>query len=199
MPAAGRPAVSGCTMTTTPTPPASTASAPTAEPAKADEATKQGAPKPLTLLYDGECPLCLREVAALRSRAASFETSPVEFVDIASPDYDAAAHGGVSFETAMLRIHAIMPDGEIVSGIDVFRRVYDALGMGWMYAWTQLPVVGQAAAAVYDMWAERRLALTGRPALEEVMKMREAAAAAAAAKEGDGCDPEEGCSIDGRH
>lgn len=31
-------------------------------------------------------------------------------------------------------IHAVLPDGSTVKGVEVFRRVYDAIGLGWVYA-----------------------------------------------------------------
>ena len=48
------------------------------------------------MLYDGDCPLCMREVNMLRRRDA--DVGKIQFVDIASPDYDASANAGISFE-----------------------------------------------------------------------------------------------------
>jgi hypothetical protein len=58
----------------------------------------------------------------------------VTFVDIADDDYTPSSHGGVDFETAMGRIHAVLPDGTIIKNVEVFRRVYEILGIGWIYA-----------------------------------------------------------------
>ncbi len=114
----------------------------------------------IKLLYDGECPLCMREVNFLQKRDA--DRGLVKFVDIAADDYTADANGGVDFETAMGRIHAVLPDGTVVQKVEVFRRVYEVLGMGWIYAITKLPIIGWLANVLYDFWADRRLALTGR-------------------------------------
>ncbi len=59
------------------------------------------------MLYDGECPLCMREVNFLKRRDAG--RGLVAFVDIADESYILEAHGGVDFETAMGRIHAVLP------------------------------------------------------------------------------------------
>jgi predicted DCC family thiol-disulfide oxidoreductase YuxK len=125
----------------------------------------------IKLLYDGECPLCVREVNFLRQRDAG--RGLVEFVDIASDDYTAAANGGVDFETAMGRIHAILPDGTVIQNVEVFRRVYEVLGMGWIYAITKLPGVGAIADWLYSLWADQRLALTGRPNLATIVRDRQ--------------------------
>jgi predicted DCC family thiol-disulfide oxidoreductase YuxK len=125
----------------------------------------------IKLLYDGQCPLCVREVNFLQKRDAG--RGLVAFVDIADDSYDPAAHGDISFEAAMGRIHAILPDGTIVKNVEVFRRVYEVLGMGWVYAITKLPVIGTLADALYGIWAEWRLFLTGRPNLATLAAERQ--------------------------
>ncbi len=125
----------------------------------------------IKLLYDGECPLCVREVNFLRKRDVG--RGLVEFVDIADDDYSPEANGGVDFETAMGRIHAVLPDGSLVKNVEVFRRVYETLGMGWVYAVTKLPIVGALANWIYGIWADLRLALTGRPKLEVIIAQRQ--------------------------
>ena len=48
----------------------------------------------IKLLYDGECPLCLREVSFLSKKDAG--RGLVSFVDIADDDYNPQENGGVS-------------------------------------------------------------------------------------------------------
>lgn len=126
----------------------------------------------IKLLYDGACPLCVREVNFLKQRDAG--RGLVAFVDIAADDYTPEANGGVDFATAMGRIHAVLPDGTIVKNVEVFRRVYEVLGMGWVYAATRLPGLGAVADAVYGVWADWRLAMTGRPNLATIVRDRQA-------------------------
>lgn len=139
----------------------------------------------IKLLYDGECPLCVREVNFLRKRDAGREL--VNFVDIAGADYDPQMHGDVDFETAMGRIHAILPDGTIVKNVEVFRRVYEILGMGWVYAITKIPIIGAVADFVYGIWADWRLRLTGRPELAKIIQERQQQAM---------CNNEARCRVD---
>ncbi len=139
----------------------------------------------IKLLYDGECPLCLREVNFLQKKDAG--RGKVAFVDIASDDYNPEENAGIDFETAMGRIHGILPDGTIIKNVEVFRRVYEALGMGWVYAITKLPILGACANFIYGIWADLRLKLTGRPDLETVIKQRQ---------ERLGCDEEGRCRVD---
>ncbi|MBE9178363.1 DUF393 domain-containing protein [Oculatella sp. LEGE 06141] len=125
----------------------------------------------IELLYDGDCPLCMREVHFLQKRDAG--RGLVAFVDIADDDYTPDAHGGVDFETAMGRIHAVLPDGTVINNVAVFRRVYEILGMGWVYAATKWPVIGPVIDWLYGVWADWRLALTGRPNLATVVADRQ--------------------------
>lgn len=125
----------------------------------------------IKLLYDGDCPLCLREVNFLQKKDAG--RCLVSFVDIADDSYDPTENGGVDFATAMGRIHAVLPDGTVIQNVEVFRRIYSILGIGWMYAPTQWPVVGPLVDKLYDIWADWRLQVTGRPSLETLVAQRQ--------------------------
>jgi hypothetical protein len=46
---------------------------------------------------------------------------------------------------AMDRIHAILPDGTVVTDVEVFRRLYEAVGLGWVYAVTKYEPAMKAA------------------------------------------------------
>lgn len=124
----------------------------------------------LALLYDGDCPLCMKEVNMLRSRSDA-RGGTLDFVDIAADDYDADAYS-VDYETAMGRIHAIRPDGSVIQGVEVFREAYEAVGLGWIYSVTKIPGALWLADKVYDVWADRRLKWTGRESLEAVLNAR---------------------------
>lgn len=124
----------------------------------------------IKLLYDGDCPLCVREVNFLRKKDAG--RGKVAFVDIADDNYSPEENGNIDYEMAMNRIHAILADGAIVTNLEVFRRVYEILGMGWVYSFTELPVFGQLADKIYSMWANWRLKMTGRADLITLVAQR---------------------------
>lgn len=112
----------------------------------------------LTLFHDGDCPLCAREVALLRrlDRAGR-----IRFLDIAAPDFDAAAHGK-TLEALMGSIHARLQDGRWIQGVEVFRQLYAAVGLGPLVALTRLPGIAQALDWGYRVFARNRLRWTGR-------------------------------------
>ncbi|MEM8828497.1 MAG: DUF393 domain-containing protein [Cyanobacteria bacterium P01_G01_bin.19] len=123
------------------------------------------------LLYDGECPLCVREVNFLTKKDRN--RGIIKFVDIADLNYEPQDNADIDFATAMGRIHAILPDGTVIKNVEVFRKVYEELGMGWVYAITKLPILGAIADGLYAIWADWRLKLTGREDLESVIAQRQ--------------------------
>jgi len=125
----------------------------------------------IKLLYDGACPLCVREVNFLKRKDG--DRGLIKFVDIAADDYAPKDNAGIDFETAMGRIHAILPNGGIIQNVEVFRQTYDILGIGWIYAITKLPLVGWLADSLYGIWADYRLLLTGRADLKTIVAERE--------------------------
>jgi predicted DCC family thiol-disulfide oxidoreductase YuxK len=134
---------------------------------------KAAAPE-LTVLYDGGCPLCVREVTFLRQRdrRRNAERARLAFVDIDAADYDPAAHHNISYREAMGRIHGIDASGRVLRDLAVFRRAYELIGLGWVYAPTRWPLLGSLGSGLYGLWANWRLAITGRPSLEQLCSER---------------------------
>lgn len=79
---------------------------------------------PLTLYYDGDCPLCAREIAALRRRA---DPQRLQLVDIAAPGF-ASAPDEPERATLQARLHARFADGQWVSGLDATYWSWRAAG-----------------------------------------------------------------------
>ncbi|KAL0645848.1 hypothetical protein Bca4012_044139 [Brassica carinata] len=163
-------------------------------------------PKPenwkIKMLYDGDCPLCMREVNMLKERNEEYGT--IKFVDISSNDYSPQENQGLDYKTVMGQIHAIQSEGNVVTGVEAFRKLYELVGLGWVYSITKFePVkplsckldfsrivpllsclvllswitydysqIGKVADAVYDFWAKYRLQVTGRPPIEAILEAR---------------------------
>ncbi len=81
--------------------------------------------------------------------------------DIADPAFDGSRYG-LTYEQVMGRIHGIGADGTVVRDMEVFRRLYRAVGLGWLLSWTAWPGLRRVADAGYRWFARHRLRLTGR-------------------------------------
>jgi predicted DCC family thiol-disulfide oxidoreductase YuxK len=112
------------------------------------------------VFYDGECPLCSREISGLRRLDRK---QRILFTDIAGPSGAARAQlFGLANAELMARVHGRTAAGQIVEGVEVFRQLYGALGFQKLVGLTRLPGVRSVLDAAYTVFAKNRLRLTGR-------------------------------------
>ena len=105
---------------------------------------------PIELFYDGACPICSREVAFLRQKDVE---QRLRFTDIADPGFVASDR---PYEALMARIHARLPDGTYVEGVEVFRHVYAALGYHRCVAISRWPGIRGILDIAYRVFARIR-------------------------------------------
>ena len=110
------------------------------------------------VFFDGDCPLCVREIRFLKRRDRQHR---IGFIDIAAEEFDASVFG-LTQRDFMERIRARLADGSMIEGVEVFRRLYAAVGFGWLVWCTRLPGVSQLLDVCYSWFARNRLRLTGR-------------------------------------
>ena len=112
----------------------------------------------LTFLFDGKCPLCIRETKFLKSKD---KLRLIDFIDI-SNNYLPQNFQNISYVDAMLNLHGILEDGEVIKGLDVLINAYDLVGLGWIYAPLKFTYIYPIAQNIYKLWARNRLRITGR-------------------------------------
>ncbi len=112
----------------------------------------------IEVFYDGGCPICAREVRFLRRWD---RRNAIRFTDIDAPDFKAMP-GGPAADNLMARIHARLPDGTWIQGVEVFRRLYATIGLGPLVALSRLPGVSHALDWSYAVFARNRRRLFGR-------------------------------------
>ncbi|MCA8961373.1 MAG: DUF393 domain-containing protein [Planctomycetes bacterium] len=110
------------------------------------------------VFYDGGCPLCRREIDFLRRRDRH---GRIVFTDIDDASFD---DSGLEFDrqTLMSRIHGRLPDGTWIEGVEVFRRLYSAIGWNGLVAVTRFPGLRWLLDRAYSAFARNRLSWTGR-------------------------------------
>jgi demethoxyubiquinone hydroxylase (CLK1/Coq7/Cat5 family) len=110
----------------------------------------------LTVLYDGSCPLCRREIALYRGLQAS---QPLCFADVSDPAMVPPA--GTSAQALRARFHVRHADGRLDSGARAFLALWAALpGWRWLARLGAIPGVPALMEGTY------RAFLRVRPALQ---------------------------------
>lgn len=113
----------------------------------------------LTVLYDGTCPLCRREIAVYRDLQPVQPGSLVCFADIS--DAAVPLPTGTTREQLMARFHVQGRDGQLLSGAQAFLALWAVLP-GWRW----LAFAGRLPKASWMMERMYRLFLKCRPQLQ---------------------------------
>jgi predicted DCC family thiol-disulfide oxidoreductase YuxK len=127
-------------------------------PHDSDPGAGEGTAWQIEAFFDGACPVCRREMAWLRRWDRHCR---IRFTDIAAADFRAGEYG-VTRDEFMTQIHARLPDGSWVRGVEVFRRLYTAVGWGPIVWLTRLPIVSSLLDVAYRVFARNRTRWTGR-------------------------------------
>ena len=113
---------------------------------------------PLTLYFDGLCPLCAREIEHYRKRA---EGAPIAFVDITDPLFDEKAHG-LDLRHALRTMHARRGD-RLLIGVDAFVALWESIpSYAWLARLAQVPALNEMARVGYWLFALLRPLLPRR-------------------------------------
>ena len=120
------------------------------------------------VFYDGECPLCIREIRMLRWMDRK---QRIRFTDIAREGFSPEAYGK-GMDELMGEIHARLPDNTWITGVEVFRLLYSAVGFKTLANLTRLPILSSLLNFSYRAFAKTRLRLTGRCSTSGACKMQ---------------------------
>lgn len=112
---------------------------------------------PLTVFYDGACPICAREMALMKRLD---RTQRLTLLDFSLAGFAAPADLAVTDLSAV--IHAQWADGTVITGVEVFRAIWEAIGLGFRSRLSRLPLVAPLMVTAYGWFARNRLWLTGR-------------------------------------
>ena len=119
----------------------------------------------LIFLFDGGCPLCLKETKFLKKKDLS---NKIKFIDINNEDYNSSLYQGISYVEAMANLHGILENGDIIKGLDVLAYSYELIGFGWVYYPLKIVLIAPFLRLLYQYWAKYRLKITGRSKIEKL-------------------------------
>ncbi|QGZ40983.1 putative DCC family thiol-disulfide oxidoreductase YuxK [Pseudoduganella flava] len=106
----------------------------------------------LTLYYDGACPFCAAEAAALKRRDAR---GALAFIDIAAPDFRDCPPG-TDLAALNARLHAVTRDGRLLQGLDSMQAAYTLVGLGWAVLLLRVRALRPALDWAYLRFARHR-------------------------------------------
>jgi predicted DCC family thiol-disulfide oxidoreductase YuxK len=113
----------------------------------------------LTVLYDGACPLCRREIGVYQNLRPLQADAPVCYADVS--DNAVPLPHGTTRAQLLARFHVRTGQGQLLSGAQAFLALW-ALLPGWRWlAWA-----GKLPGAAWAMERGYRLFLRGRPRLQ---------------------------------
>ncbi|MBU2954943.1 thiol-disulfide oxidoreductase DCC family protein [Marinobacter sp. F3R08] len=105
-----------------------------------------------TLFYDGQCPLCTREINTLRK----LQRGNLVFADI-HQQRDGSAELP-SREMFLKRLHLMTPTGQWVIGLPANVRAWSHTPFGFLFKPLLWPGITQIASRIYGTWADKRFA-----------------------------------------
>ena len=125
---------------------------------------ESGAGEQLTVLYDGNCRLCMATVERLRGIGSRASLRFISLQELDGRDAPAMpAIGDIPQERLMERMHAIDGEGRVYAGSDAVVRILRTVPYfgfaGWLY---RLPGMSRLGDAVYRYVARRRYDWFGR-------------------------------------
>lgn len=83
------------------------------------------------------------------------------FIDFSTSVYRPTDHGLNQCELGEV-IHARWSDGTIITGVEVFREMWEAIGLGFLARLSRWPLINTLVVRAYAWFAKNRLWLTGR-------------------------------------
>lgn len=117
----------------------------------------------LTVLYDGGCPLCLREIAHVKGLAERSD-SALEFIDISSGAAGCAIYAD-DRDRLLARFHVERSDGSRLVGAEAFVAMWSRLpGWRWLARIARLPGMMPLLEVLYSKF------LLIRPRLQQVAR-----------------------------
>ena len=111
----------------------------------------------MQVFYDGECPVCAREVGFVRrelQRAGT--TQRVQLVDAQQAQEDTLRRHGLDREQVLGRMHGVDEQGRVIQGVEVFRQMYRHTRWGGIWSVTGWPGVRPVADKLYEVFAKYR-------------------------------------------
>jgi predicted DCC family thiol-disulfide oxidoreductase YuxK len=113
----------------------------------------------LTVLYDGACPVCVKEMQQYQRFCKSAD---ICWFDITGQE-TWLLERDIDPDAALLELHVLTPDNQVVRGVDAFILLWQQAPLFRPLAWlASLPVLKSVIKHSYGWFTRKRLARDGR-------------------------------------
>lgn len=85
----------------------------------------------------------------------------LQFIDFSTMSYSPKEHGLNQCDLGRV-IHARWANGTTITGVDVFREMWEAIGLGWLARLSRRPMFNKLLIRAYTWFAKNRLRITAR-------------------------------------
>lgn len=113
----------------------------------------------LTILYDGQCPLCVKEMRHLMKADSDHK---IQLADINAREFE-TRFPEVSHQAAMSKLHGYLQDQQgrtLLTGLDVTYHAWRLVGKGWLIAPLRWPLIKIIADYCYLKFAKHRFTIS---------------------------------------
>ena len=107
---------------------------------------------PVTLLYDGDCPVCIREISWLRQQNSKGNLALINFRE----ESFASQYPGIQLEQLDRRLHAVLGNGRVITGVEATFAAWESVGKGWLLLPLTWPGAHCLAEVSYNWFARHR-------------------------------------------
>lgn len=116
------------------------------------------------VLYDGECPICQKEIAMVKF--LNKRKQKLDLVDISKADFNPSDHGNFTQKELMDVFHVVGSDKQTYKGLAAMHKMYGDIGYGWTTTYLLWPGLNPIFNKVYMWFARNRLRWTKREGLK---------------------------------
>lgn len=109
--------------------------------------------QPITVFFDALCPVCYREMEALKKRK---QTGVVHYIALESEGDLKYMTSAIGYKEAMKTIHGIDSQGRILKGVDTLSALYARTNLPLLAIFLQAPGFYQLFCLFYRIWAQYR-------------------------------------------
>ncbi|XP_071818239.1 uncharacterized protein [Apostichopus japonicus] len=120
------------------------------------------------VLYDGDCPICQKEMAIVKY--LNKKKGTLDLIDINKADFNPSEYGDFSQKELTDVFHVVDSNKQVYKGLHAMHKMYSDVGFGWTTTYLLWPGLHPIFNRMYMWFAKNRLRWTNRADLKTNLK-----------------------------